>query len=154
MEAIYHAWKPFIIRRRYIRDQLKSPYLKFLHRYYFFILLLYAGLFYWISIPLGIFVYSGPAALAFHGFGLVNTFGHFHGYRNFETKDNSTNSWIANLITWGEGWHNNHHKYPSSYRMGFKPNELDISAWVIENVPFIAKRKRFSIKKMAIIKHD
>lgn len=142
----FHLWKPFGIHRKHIRDQLKDPYLKALHRYYFLILILFSGSLYLTSIPLGIFAYSGPAVLAFHAFGLINTFGHFHGYRNFETKDRSTNSWVANLLTWGEGWHNNHHKYPSSYRIGFKSNEIDISAWIIENVPFLKKNQPKHIK--------
>jgi len=33
------------------------------------------------------------------------------GYRNYETGDNSRNLWWVALLTYGEGWHNNHHAY-------------------------------------------
>lgn len=39
----------------------------------------------------------------------VNSLAHVWGYRNYETKDNSRNNWLVALVTWGEGWHNNHH---------------------------------------------
>jgi len=137
----FHFWPTFAIRRKHIRDLLKDPYQKFLHRNYFLIIFSYAGFLYLISPIAGIFAYSIPAVFAFHAFGLINTFGHGHGYRNFDVNDLSTNSWVANLLTWGEGWHNNHHRYPSYYRIGLKPNEVDISAWVIEHIPFVVKNR-------------
>ncbi len=52
------------------------------------------------------------------------------GYRNYETADDSVNiPWLA-LITFGEGWHNNHHAYPGSARAGIGPREIDIS-WIV-----------------------
>lgn len=52
---------------------------------------------------------------------LVNVFGHSTGvigYRNFETKDNSHNNIILGFLTWGQGWHNNHHYDPKSFDFG------------------------------------
>jgi stearoyl-CoA desaturase (delta-9 desaturase) len=40
------------------------------------------------------------------------------GYRNYETTDDSRNNWWVALITYGEGWHNNHHKYPRMAQHG------------------------------------
>ena len=49
-------------------------------------------------------------AFVFHSTWLVNSATHRWGYRNYETDDHSTNSlWVA-LLTFGEGWHNNHHQ--------------------------------------------
>jgi stearoyl-CoA desaturase (delta-9 desaturase) len=52
---------------------------------------------------------------------LVNVLGHkkaFLGYRNFNTNDNSQNNIPLAYLTWGQGWHNNHHKSPGSYDFG------------------------------------
>jgi stearoyl-CoA desaturase (delta-9 desaturase) len=56
----------------------------------------------------------------------LNSLNHVFGYRSYECSDNSRNiRWLA-LVTMGEGWHNNHHAYPSSARFGHRPSELDI----------------------------
>lgn len=52
---------------------------------------------------------------------LVNVFGHKKGvigYRNFNTKDNSHNNLLLGYLTWGQGWHNNHHYNPKSFDFG------------------------------------
>ncbi len=58
---------------------------------------------------------------------LVNSATHLVGTRRYETKDDSRNSMIVALATFGEGWHNNHHRYPNSTRQGFFWWEIDIS---------------------------
>ena len=55
----------------------------------------------------------------------VNSFAHRFGRRPFQTRDTSrNNAWVA-LLTMGEGWHNNHHRYPASARQGFFRGQLD-----------------------------
>jgi stearoyl-CoA desaturase (delta-9 desaturase) len=49
------------------------------------------------------------------------------GTRRFETRDMSRNSWWVALLTFGEGWHNNHHAHPTSARHGLAWYEIDIS---------------------------
>jgi stearoyl-CoA desaturase (delta-9 desaturase) len=78
---------------------------------------------------------------------LVNTATHLIGTRRYKTKDDSKNSLIIALLTFGEGWHNNHHYYPNSTRQGFFWWEIDFSyycilllkafglAWDIRGVP-------------------
>jgi stearoyl-CoA desaturase (delta-9 desaturase) len=66
-----------------------------------------------------------------HSTWLTNSVAHRWGYRNFETSDNSVNSWWVALLTLGEGWHNNHHAFPASARHGLKRWELDPSWWLI-----------------------
>ncbi len=57
---------------------------------------------------------------------LVNSISHRFGERPFETKDRSRNlPWLA-VISMGEGWHNNHHRYASAARLGFFPGQLDL----------------------------
>ena len=52
---------------------------------------------------------------------------HTFGRRRFDTDDESRNSLILALITFGEGWHNNHHRYHASERQGFYWWEIDLS---------------------------
>ncbi len=61
----------------------------------------------------------------FHGTASINSFTHLWGNRRFNTSDDSRNSFILALITLGEGWHNNHHRYQSATRNGFYWWEID-----------------------------
>jgi stearoyl-CoA desaturase (Delta-9 desaturase) len=57
----------------------------------------------------------------------INSLAHGPGDQPFETRDDSRNSlWLA-LLTFGEGWHNNHHRFPSSARMGMRRREIDLT---------------------------
>ncbi len=57
----------------------------------------------------------------------VNSLGHMIGRRTFKTRDYSRNNSFVALITLGEGWHNNHHAFPSSARHGLEWWQLDLS---------------------------
>ncbi len=61
----------------------------------------------------------------------VNSLGHRFGRRRFDTRDGSRNLWWLALLTMGEGWHNNHHRFPASARHGLERHELDPSWWLI-----------------------
>lgn len=67
----------------------------------------------------------------FHSTWFVNSCAHKYGYRSFNTRDDSTNLWWVALTTFGEGWHNNHHAFPTSAKHGLKRWELDPTYWVI-----------------------
>ena len=63
----------------------------------------------------------------FHATVTINSLAHRFGRRRFDTRDDSRNNlWLA-LLTFGEGWHNNHHHFPGSARQGFAWWELDLS---------------------------
>ena len=49
------------------------------------------------------------------------------GSRRFETRDDSRNSWWVALLTFGEGWHNNHHAHPTSAAHGLAWYEIDVT---------------------------
>jgi len=66
-----------------------------------------------------------------HSTWFVNSATHLWGYRNYQTKDNSRNLWWVALLTFGEGWHNNHHQYQVSARHGHKWWEFDPAYWGI-----------------------
>ncbi len=64
-----------------------------------------------------------------HSTWLVNSATHLWGTKRFETRDDSRNNPLIALLTWGEGWHNNHHAYPRSARHGLKWYEFDVN-WI------------------------
>lgn len=66
-----------------------------------------------------------------HGTFSINSLTHTWGSRRFKTPDRSRNNFLLALITLGEGWHNNHHRYPGSERQGFYWWELDISHLIL-----------------------
>ncbi len=69
--------------------------------------------------------------LLYHGVFCINSFTHLVGKRRFNTSDESRNSFFLSIITLGEGWHNNHHRYPGSERQGFYWWEMDITHYVL-----------------------
>jgi stearoyl-CoA desaturase (delta-9 desaturase) len=63
----------------------------------------------------------------FHATVTINSLAHRFGTRRFATGDDSRNNvWLA-LLTFGEGWHNNHHFFPGSARQGFRRREIDLT---------------------------
>ncbi len=62
---------------------------------------------------------------------MVNSLTHQFGTRRYATDDDSRNNWWVALLTFGEGWHNNHHRYPGSVRQGFFWWELDVSYLIL-----------------------
>ena len=79
----------------------------------------------------GIFV---RMAFVMHSTWFVNSASHIWGYRNYVTKDNSRNLWWVAAVSYGEGWHNNHHAYPSMANHGHRWWELDMTFWVIRGL--------------------
>jgi stearoyl-CoA desaturase (delta-9 desaturase) len=67
--------------------------------------------------------------LGLHATWLVNSATHMWGKRRFATRDDSRNSWWVALLTFGEGWHNNHHAHPTSARHGLAWYEFDMN-WI------------------------
>ncbi len=68
-----------------------------------------------------------------HSTWFVNSASHIWGYRNYKTTDDSRNNWFVALISYGEGWHNNHHAYPRMALHGHKWWEID-PTWAIIRV--------------------
>ena len=63
----------------------------------------------------------------FHATVTINSLAHRFGKRRFDTRDDSRNNlWLA-LLTFGEGWHNNHHFFPGTARQGFRWWEIDLT---------------------------
>jgi fatty-acid desaturase len=112
--------------KRYSPDLLRDPYLVFLGNYYYLtpivvgaILLAIGG---WTMLVWGIIFRT---VVGWHFTWLVNSATHLWGNRRFETRDDSRNNGFIAAITFGEGWHNNHHAYPRSARHGLTWREID-----------------------------
>ncbi len=67
----------------------------------------------------------------YHATWFVNSASHTWGYRNFKTGDGSKNNWWVALLSFGEGWHNNHHAQQRSAAHGMRWWEIDTTWWVI-----------------------
>ena len=96
----------------------------------------------WVSnviVGLGLLAFGGipyvlwgiffRTTVGLHTTWLVNSATHIWGSRRFTTRDDSTNNWWVALLTFGEGWHNNHHAHPVSARHGLAWYELDLN-WI------------------------
>ncbi len=88
----------------------------------------------WPFVIWGIFV---RLVLSYHSTWLVNSAAHMLGYRTFRTGDQSTNCWWVALISFGEGWHNNHHAFPFSARHGLRWFEIDMTWWHVKLLAFL-----------------
>jgi fatty-acid desaturase len=82
-----------------------------------------------------------------HSTWLVNSATHMWGKRRFETRDDSRNSWWVALLTFGEGWHNNHHAYPTSARHGLTWYEFDPSWLQIRLMKVLGLAKSVHVAK-------
>lgn len=82
----------------------------------------------WQMVGWGLFI---STVLLYHTTFLVNSAAHTSGTRRFDTDDDSRNNWWVALLTLGEGWHNNHHRYPSSERQGFYWWEIDVTHYAL-----------------------
>jgi fatty-acid desaturase len=80
-----------------------------------------------------------------HATWLVNSATHMWGSRRFQTKDDSKNSWWVALLTFGEGWHNNHHAHPTSARHGLAWYEVDLTWLQIRALRFLGIADRVRI---------
>jgi stearoyl-CoA desaturase (delta-9 desaturase) len=65
--------------------------------------------------------------LLYHCTFAINSVAHLYGSRRFDTPDHSRNNWLLALVTFGEGWHNNHHFSMGSCRQGLRWWEIDLT---------------------------
>ena len=134
---------------RYAPDLIKNRYYVWIDRFYYVpliilavLLLVFGG---WSVMLWGIFL---RVTLALHATWLVNSATHMWGRRRFETDEDSRNSWWVALLTFGEGWHKNHHAHPTSARHGLRWYEIDFNWWGIRVLQLLGlaraiKRARF-----------
>ena len=83
-----------------------------------------------------------------HATWLVNSATHLWGKRRFETRDDSRNNWWVALITFGEGWHNNHHAHPTSARHGLAWYEFDPSWLTLKVLRYFGIARAVRVAKL------
>ncbi len=146
--------------KKYCPDLWDDPFYRFLHVAHVPLQIALAGVLFamggWPFVFWGIF---GRLVFAYHSTWLVNSATHMFGYRTYKTTDRSTNSWWVALLSFGEGWHNNHHAFPYSARHGMAWYEVDMTWWTIRffallrladkvRVPSAAIRERLRIRRI------
>lgn len=134
-----------------IKDFARFPELRFLDRYDSFAPLLLIVLLFvsgealaaWApqletsGLQLVVWGFVISTVFLFHATVTINSLGHIWGSRRFNTKDHSRNNALLALLTLGEGWHNNHHRWAVSARQGFYWWEIDISYMVLKAMSWI-----------------
>src|SRR2546425_10613331 len=137
------------VMEKYAPDLLRDRFIFWLNRVYFvplilmgITLVLLGG---WRVLLWGVFL---RVTLGLHSTWLVNSATHLWGRRRFETTDNSRNSWWVALLTWGEGWHNNHHAYPTSARHGLAWYEIDFNWWGIRALQLLRLAKGVKLVRL------
>ena len=131
----------FATRTERIRDLASFPELRFLDRFDGVVPLLLAAALYGLGEGLAVYVPSlgtNGAQLLVWGFCIstvalchatftINSLAHRFGTRRYATRDDSRNNGLLALLTFGEGWHNNHHHFPGTARQGFYWWEVDLT---------------------------
>ena len=122
-----------------VKDLEKKSAVIFQNKYYYHIAFVGGFL-----IPLAIgFYYNRPVGgllwgtflritLVHHATFFINSLCHYSGKRTYDVNSTSRDSWLVSLFTFGEGYHNYHHKFPSDYRNGIKWYAYDPSKWLIK----------------------
>lgn len=120
-----------------MRELVTDRFQQFLHRYYFLILAVYSLILFLIGgFWLMVFLHWAPALVTGVMSNVVNYVGHmphwFGNFRTYNLSDQSANSWLWAIPSWGEAWHNNHHRWPRRAYFGEKWWQIDISGLVIK----------------------
>lgn len=144
----------FLTREGYVRDWLTFPELRFLNRFDLVPPAILGAAVFFLGEALAARApelgTNGPQMLTwgffvstvvlYHATFTINSLAHGFGSKRFATSDDSRNNWWLALLTFGEGWHNNHHHYPGSVRQGFYWWEIDLTyygLWLLERLGLV-----------------
>jgi stearoyl-CoA desaturase (delta-9 desaturase) len=118
-----------------IRDFARYPELRFLNQWHFLPPLALAALCFAVGGFAGlVWGYAVSTVLLWHATYCVNSVAHLWGFRPYATSDTSRNNPLVALLTFGEGWHNNHHHYQASARNGFRWWEIDVTYYLLRGL--------------------
>lgn len=122
----------FAVYSKHAPDLAKDPVMVLIDKLHIVPTIILSALFYawggWSFVVWGIFV---RLVLVWHCTWFVNSAAHVWGYKTYDSKDDSRNLWWVALVTYGEGWHNNHHAFQHSARHGLKWWEVDTTYFAI-----------------------
>jgi stearoyl-CoA desaturase (delta-9 desaturase) len=135
---------------RYAPDMVKDRFHVLANNFYWVpIILLAIGLFAFGGWPFVLWAVFFRVTFNFHSTWLVNSATHMWGRRRFATRDDSTNNWWVALLTFGEGWHNNHHAFPTAARHGLAWYEIDLNWWGIRTMQFLRLASGIKLVRLA-----
>jgi stearoyl-CoA desaturase (delta-9 desaturase) len=123
---------------QYIRDLTRYPELVWLNNYHLVPPVVWGvAMFAIAGIPGLIWGLCISTVMLWHGTFTINSLSHLWGSQRYKTTDTSRNNFILALITLGEGWHNNHHRFQAAARNGFFWWELDITYYTLKLLSFV-----------------
>ncbi|MFZ4667161.1 MAG: acyl-CoA desaturase [Prochlorotrichaceae cyanobacterium] len=133
---------------RLTKDISEDPVYRFFETYFLamqiplgIVLYLWGG---WSFVLWGIFA---RLVIVYHCTWFVNSATHKFGYRTHETDDRSRNCWWVALLTYGEGWHNNHHAFQYSARHGLDWWEIDTTWMLIKTLDVLGLAKNIKVAR-------
>ena len=133
---------PPAVLHRYAPDLMRDRFQRLLNRLYIWpIAFLGLGLYALGGWPFLTWGLCLRVVLGLHATWLVNSATHMWGSRRFATRDDSRNNWWVAWLTFGEGWHNNHHAHPTSARHGLAWYEIDMNWWGIRTLKWLGLAK-------------
>jgi stearoyl-CoA desaturase (delta-9 desaturase) len=119
---------------KYAPDLAKHPFYVWLNNWHWVpSVVLAAAVYAWGGLQMFLWVICFRIVFGLHATWAVNSATHMFGKRRFNTRDDSRNTWWIAIISFGEGWHNNHHAHPTSARHGLAWYEFDPS-WLLIKV--------------------
>ena len=135
---------------RYAPDLMRDRFYVWLSRFHLLPLILVSvGLYYYGGLSWLLWGTALRVVIGWHTTWLVNSATHMWGYRNFEVRDDSRNSWWVALLTGGEGWHNNHHAHPVSATHGMTWYEPDFNYWIIRFLGFLGLARKIKVQGLS-----
>src|SRR5579862_8251099 len=130
--------------REYGKDLYENKLVRRIDRAYLLWVILTLGLPFLLGYLIGGSIAAGLEGLVWgglirifayqHATFSVNSICHMFGRRDYKSRDESRNNWLVAMLVFGEGWHNNHHAFPTSARHGLKPKQWDLSWLVIRGL--------------------
>jgi len=143
-DGFWHAhmgWlfeKPLPIDEKVIPDLVKRPLLVFQHKHYIWLFLATNA---FVTVAVGwllgdligafVFVWWARLFISHHTTWLINSAAHMWGARTFSSEQSAVNNWLLAFLTFGEGYHNYHHAFPTDYRNGVRWWQFDPAKWTV-----------------------
>lgn len=133
----------------YAPDLARDPFQRFLNSTHgLYQILLGIGLYFWGGLPFLIWGLFVRTVFVYHVTWLVNSATHKWGYQSWKVNDDSRNLWWVALLSFGEGWHNNHHAFQRSARHGLKFWEFDQTYLTIKFLALLKLARDIHIPKL------
>ena len=137
---LYSAWA---------KDLTRDPFHRFINKTHgLYQILLGVGLYLWGGLPFLVWGLFARTVFVYHITWFVNSATHKWGYKTFAVNDDSSNLWWVALLSFGEGWHNNHHAFQRSARHGLKFWEFDQTFLTIKLLSFLKLATRIHVPKL------